>query len=66
MKKPSKFQRSLLIECPACSSLVGIPCSLTFLTKMDPQRAERHAMKRSHTERYVASVGLVVEQEEES
>lgn len=64
MKKPTKTQRALLIPCPVCGSEAGVPCTLVFLTELDPKRSERHAMKRMHTERYIESVNLKVPTEE--
>lgn len=56
----NKRERSLLVSCPTCLSPIGTPCSLVYLTEMDPKRAERHAMRRSHTERYVEAAKLHV------
>lgn len=59
----TKTERALLVSCPRCQSPAGVPCTLVYLTELDPQRGERHLMTRSHKERYVESVGVKAPEE---
>lgn len=60
----NKTKKALTITCPRCNAEPGVHCSLMVLTEMDPKRSERHAMRKQHDERYIASANVVLEESE--